>query len=62
MANTSAEKDLNRARDLRKLAKNMKSTGAKSEFEDAADRLELRAAKKVKSLGKKRRKRAPFTV
>jgi len=57
MANTSAERDLQRGRDLRKLARNMVDAGAKSDFMEAASRLERRAAKKVRKLGRKSGKR-----
>jgi len=59
MPTSSAERDLQRAEDLRKLATRAKSPSAKSDFNAAADRLEQRGARKANKLGRRRRARAP---
>lgn len=55
---TSAERDLLRAKDMRTLGKKARSTDAKRAFEEAADRLEARSARKVRKVGKRSKKRA----
>lgn len=55
MPNRSAEGDIERARRLRDLAKKVKSSSAKDDMELAADRLERRAAKKVRNIGRPRK-------
>lgn len=49
---TSAEKDLRRARELRAEAAKVKDPDARRAFEEAAARLERRAARKAKALGR----------
>lgn len=56
MANITVERDLQRAKDLRKNLKGMKDSSAKAAIEDAAARLERRAGSKASKLGRKRRK------
>lgn len=53
---TSAERDLERAGDLRKMSKEARSAKAKQDFEKAAERLERRAAKKASQLASGRRR------
>lgn len=55
---TSAERDLERAADLRKMAKGAASPKAKQDFAKAAERMERRAAKKASKLASTR-KRTP---
>jgi len=64
MPSTNAERDIERAEGLRKLATRAKSVSAKNELNRAADRFEIRGAKKASRLGIRRRKRATpaFTV
>lgn len=54
---TSAERDLERAADLRKMAKSASSGKAKQDFEKAAERMERRAARKASKLATGRRTR-----
>ena len=54
--NTSATKDIQQAKELRKTANTLKDMAAKQDFLDAATRLEGRAAKKVRKIGRKRKK------
>lgn len=54
---TQVEKDMAKAKDLRKQAQSVKSDAAKRDFLDAADRLERRAAKGARKIGRSRRKR-----
>ena len=58
MPTPSAERDLERAEGLRKLATRAKSPSAKAEFNRAADRFEARGASKAGKLGRRPRKRA----
>jgi len=53
---TSAERDIIRAEDFRKLATRTKSRTAKADLNSAADRLEERGAKKASRIGRRRRK------
>lgn len=55
MPYTSAERDLQRATDLRRL-KRGKGPDAQRGLEDAAQRLERRAVQKLSKLGRRRRK------
>ncbi len=57
MANTSAERDLIRAKDIRKELKGIRDASARRDFEEAANRLERRAAKKIRKVGKASRRR-----
>lgn len=57
MPNTSAEKDLQRASELRALARRTKNVAAKQEFDAAADRYESKAAQKAKKLARNRRRK-----
>ena len=50
------ETDINRAKGLRALMKGVRSAEARRKMEDAAQRLENRAASKVGKLGRKRRR------
>lgn len=56
MPQTNAERDMQRASELRKLAKEAVNGKAKADFNEAADRLERRAARKAKALGRTKRK------
>lgn len=53
MGNTSAERDIQRAKQLRAMKKGVKDVTALSEIEEAASRLERRAARKLKKVGRK---------
>jgi len=53
---TQVERDMARAKDLRAQAKTVKSAVAKRDFEDAADRLEQKAAKGARKIGRRRRR------
>lgn len=55
MGATSPEADLARAKSIRSQAKGVKDPGAARRFEEAAVRLEARAAKKVSKLARRRR-------
>lgn len=52
----SVESDMAKAKDLRKQSQTVKSDAAKRDFMDAADRLEKRAARGARKIGRKRRK------
>ncbi len=54
--NTSAAKDFQDAKQLRNDAKTIQNQSAKQAILNAADRLELRGAKKANRIGRKRRK------
>lgn len=56
--NTGAQKDFASAKQLRKEATGVKNAAARQDLLDAADRLELRGAKKARKIGRKRRKSA----
>ena len=60
MANTSAERDFDRAKDLRKLRKGVTNAAAVRAIEAASARLEARGARKLNKLGR-RAKRGPVT-
>ncbi len=60
MPETAAERDIERAEGLRKLATRAKSASAKADLNRAADRLEKRGAAKAGRLGRRRRKK-PLT-
>lgn len=53
MGNTSAEADLRRAKGVRALKKGVKDPEALASIDDAAARLEKRAAKKLRRVGRK---------
>lgn len=53
----SAEKDLQRAKDFRKMAREAKNVDAKRSFDAAADRLEKRGAGKANKVGRKSKPR-----
>lgn len=55
MPTPAAERDIERAEGLRKLAKRAQSASAKSAFNRAADRLEDRGARSANKLGKRHR-------
>lgn len=57
MPNTSAERDIQRAKQLRAMKKGIHDVTAVSEIEEAAARLERRAAKKLRKVGRKGRRR-----
>lgn len=57
MSNTTPEADLRRAKDIRAQAKGVKHPGASQSFNDAADRLEKRAAKKMRRVARLTRKK-----
>lgn len=57
MANTSAERDLIRAKDIRKELKGIRDASASRDFEEAANRLERRAASKIRKVGRKSRRK-----
>ena len=59
MANVSGERDIQRAKDLRKSLKGVRSPLAKTTIEATADRLENRGANKIAKLARRRRKKAP---
>lgn len=54
----SAQSDIAKARQLRADAKSVKDAGAKQAFLDAADRVERRAAKGARKIGRKSKRRA----
>ena len=56
MPTPAAERDIERAEGLRKLATRAKSAAAKAEFNRAADRLETRGARSASKLGRRRRR------
>lgn len=58
MPTPTAERDLSRARDLRKLAKGVADGPARQDFTNAALRLEARAGRSARKIGTKRRKRS----
>ncbi len=58
MANVSAERDLDRAKELRRMRKGVRAPVAARALEEAATRLENRAARKLSRLGR-RKKRSP---
>ena len=62
MSYTTAERDIIRAADLRKLAAKAVDPMAKRELQDAASRMEQRGAKKAKQLGRKRKKAASTPI
>lgn len=53
MGYTTGERDIQRAKDMRKLAKGVRDAGAKRDLEDAAGRLERRGARKARKIGRK---------
>ena len=53
MGNTSAEGDIRRAKAVRALKKGMTDPEAKAAVDDAAARLEKRAARKLRKVGRK---------
>jgi hypothetical protein len=53
----SANSDIRKAKELRATAKSIKDADAKEAFLDAADRLEKRAGKSVRKVGRKPSKR-----
>jgi len=56
VANVSGERDIERAKQMRRLTKGVHSVDAKRELEAAAVRLEKRGARKLAKVGKRRRK------
>jgi len=62
MANVAAERDFERAKDIRKLLKGVRSAAASGAIEAAASRLEARGARKLNKLGRKARKANPKTI
>lgn len=58
MAYRNVEQDIRRAQEMRNLAKGVKDASAKSDIEAAADRLDKRAAKKARKVGKPRKRRS----
>ena len=54
----SAQGDMAKARDMRAMAKQVKDHVAKQSFEDAAVRLEKRAAKGARRVARRKRKKA----
>lgn len=54
----SASSDIARAKEHRATAKTLKDADAKRKFEEAADRLEKRAARGVSKVARRRRKQA----
>lgn len=61
MAN-SPERDLGRAKDFRKMARETADPQAKRAFLEAAGRLERRAAQKASKVGRRRRRRGQGNV
>lgn len=57
MANTSGESDIARAKEIRRQKKGVKSPEALRKMEEAAARLELRGARKLNKVGRRRRKK-----
>lgn len=55
---TTVERDLKRAKELRNMKKGVHDPNALRGIDDAADRLERNAAKKLKRIGRPVRKRA----
>jgi len=55
MANVSAERDLDRAKELRRLRKGIRSPAAIRAIEEAATRLEARGARKLGKLGRRKK-------
>lgn len=53
VANTSGERDIRRAQDIRIIAKGLHDPTAKREAEEAAKRLERRGAHKLAKVGRK---------
>lgn len=62
MGYSTGERDIERAKDLRKQATGVKSEGAKRTIGRAADRLEARGAAKLGRIGRKRVKKARLVV
>jgi len=62
MSNTSPEKDLDRAKYLRSFKKGLSNPIAIRSLEDAAKRLEAKAAKKLSRVGRPNKKKAPPSV
>jgi len=58
MSNTSGERDIERAKEIRRTTKGVKSRGAVRVMEAAAQRLEERGARKLAKVGRRRRKPA----
>ena len=56
VANVSAERDLDRAKQLRAMRKGVRSASASRTIEEAASRLEARAARKLSKLGRRKKK------
>ena len=56
MANVSAERDLDRAKELRRLRKGVRTPAAARAIEEAAARLEARGARKLGKLGRRKKK------
>lgn len=57
MGNTSAEADIRRAKGIRAMKKGMHDAEAMAAIDDAAARLEKRAARKLSKVGRKGRGR-----
>lgn len=57
MANTSGERDIDRAQELRKRVKDVRSQEAKKTLERTAERLEKRGVRKLGKVGTKRASR-----
>lgn len=55
MGNTAAESDIRRAKAIRAMKKGVKDPEALAAIDDAAARLEKRAAKKLRKVGRKGR-------
>ncbi len=53
MANVSAERDIQRAKDMRTLSKGVKSPDVLRQMEETAIRLEKRAGRKLAKIGKR---------
>jgi len=62
MANTSAEADIRRAKAIRAMKKGVRDPEALNAIDDAAARLEKRAGKKLKKVGRKGRARRIGTI
>lgn len=55
MAYTTPERDMQRAKEMRKLARDAKDDSAKKRLNGTADRLERRASLKASKIGRKRK-------
>ena len=57
MANTSGERDIERAKAIRRQKKGVRSPDALRTMEEAAARLEMRGARKLNKVGRRKRRK-----